>query len=102
MILALVAIKAGGVMTEKFILTYNHCDQEWTEQWDCTCNDKCPVCNQEIEPREIISKEEQCKRLHTECPEDYINWHKWAGEMEKTHYAVRCPICGEFAIWKKR
>jgi hypothetical protein len=22
----------------------------WVDQWSCTCNDKCPVCNHEIEP----------------------------------------------------
>lgn len=23
---------------------------EWTDEWDCMCNDKCPTCNAEIEP----------------------------------------------------
>lgn len=23
---------------------------EWQDVWSCTCNDKCPVCNSEIEP----------------------------------------------------
>ncbi len=22
----------------------------WVDQWSCMCNDKCPVCNHEIEP----------------------------------------------------
>ena len=27
-----------------------HCQLEWQDEWDCTCNDKCPTCNKEIEP----------------------------------------------------
>lgn len=23
---------------------------EWADLWTCQCNDKCPVCNSEIEP----------------------------------------------------
>lgn len=26
------------------------CGHEWNDQWDCACDDKCPVCNKEIEP----------------------------------------------------
>jgi transcription initiation factor IIE alpha subunit len=25
----------------------------WTMEWSCTCNDKCPTCNKEIEPSEV-------------------------------------------------
>ena len=25
-------------------------DTRWTDQWSCTCNDRCPVCRAEIEP----------------------------------------------------
>ena len=25
---------------------------EWTDQWSCTCSDRCPTCNKEIEPYE--------------------------------------------------
>ena len=27
-----------------------HCRQEWQDEGDCTCNDKCLSCNKEIEP----------------------------------------------------
>jgi hypothetical protein len=36
----------------KFI-NYYHCPDdgtEWTMVWSCTCDDRCPVCNHEIEP----------------------------------------------------
>lgn len=26
------------------------CGAEWQDEWDCTCNDRCPTCNAEIEP----------------------------------------------------
>jgi hypothetical protein len=26
------------------------CGTEWTDEWSCTCNDRCPNCNTEIEP----------------------------------------------------
>ena len=26
------------------------CGHEWTDEWDCMCNDRCPKCNTEIEP----------------------------------------------------
>ncbi len=28
---------------------------EWSDCWSCMCNDRCPVCNREIEP--YISEE---------------------------------------------
>ena len=28
------------------------CGHEWTDEWDCTCNDRCPKCDTEIEPYE--------------------------------------------------
>lgn len=26
------------------------CGAEWEDEHDCTCNDRCPTCNSEIEP----------------------------------------------------
>jgi len=25
---------------------------EWSDEWSCACNDRCPTCNKEIEPYE--------------------------------------------------
>ena len=35
-----------------FVKYYNHdeCDVEWSDEWSCACNDRCPVCDAEIEP----------------------------------------------------
>jgi hypothetical protein len=29
---------------------HNHDEVEWEDTWSCACNDRCPVCNNEIEP----------------------------------------------------
>jgi hypothetical protein len=30
---------------------YVHCRTEWTDEWDCMCNDECPACQtKDIEP----------------------------------------------------
>jgi hypothetical protein len=34
-------------------LNYYHCPndgKEWVDLWSCMCNDKCPLCDAEIEP----------------------------------------------------
>lgn len=33
-------------------LNYYHCScgTRWVDCWSCTCNDRCPACNKEIEP----------------------------------------------------
>jgi len=28
------------------------CGEEWEDEWECMCNDRCPRCNLEIEPFE--------------------------------------------------
>jgi hypothetical protein len=36
-------------------LNYYRCPNDgtlWADAWSCKCNDKCPVCNAEIEPYE--------------------------------------------------
>jgi hypothetical protein len=37
---------------------YRHCGQRWSSTWDCMCNDRCPVCNREIEPYESTEIDE--------------------------------------------
>ncbi len=34
------------------------CGYQWQDEWDCTCNDRCPECNKEIEPYESEEIEE--------------------------------------------
>jgi len=28
----------------------SECGTEWEDEWSCTCNDRCPECDAEIEP----------------------------------------------------
>ena len=30
------------------------CGCEWDDVWDCMCNDRCPDCNRETNPKESI------------------------------------------------
>jgi hypothetical protein len=36
--------------------SYRHddCDVGWTDEWSCACNDRCPVCDAEIEPYDFV------------------------------------------------
>ena len=34
----------------KYINHFIHCHTHWTDTWDCTCDDDCPICHWEIEP----------------------------------------------------
>jgi hypothetical protein len=35
----------------RFLNYYVHCSTEWTDEWDCMCNDQCPECHtKDIEP----------------------------------------------------
>lgn len=40
-----------GLEPEKFRNYYRcPCGEKWNSTWSCTCNEKCPRCNREIEP----------------------------------------------------
>lgn len=49
-----------------------------------------------------LHRANDCERVedHTACPDGYIQWHYWAGEMGKTHTQRKCPSCGIYAIWE--
>jgi hypothetical protein len=32
----------------------SECGTTWTDEWSCTCNDRCPACNVETEPSSSI------------------------------------------------
>lgn len=41
---------ASDLPAGDYLNHYEHCDAQWTERWSCMCNDRCLVCNIEIEP----------------------------------------------------
>ncbi len=44
----------GTYTAEQLTIYENHyrcdCGEEWSDEWTCMCNDRCPSCNAEIEP----------------------------------------------------
>ena len=47
----------------------SRCGTEWSDEWSCMCNDKCPNCNAEIEPYDSVD----LSRAVTE--DDYLARH---------------------------
>ena len=43
---------------DRLVLTYEHCGEVWTDTSASMNNDRCPVCNCEIEPCEVADIEE--------------------------------------------
>jgi hypothetical protein len=39
---------------------------------------------------------------HTECPERYMEWYKWAEKMSKTHDQNPCNYCGLLVMWEAK
>lgn len=49
------AIKSADDKGATFINKYECvCGERWEDTWDCSCNDRCPSCNKEIEPYESV------------------------------------------------
>jgi hypothetical protein len=50
------------------------CKHEWTDEWDCMCNDRCPFCNIECTP--LYSKEvennKDLSNILTDLPHDQL------------------------------
>lgn len=36
--------------------SYRHeeCNSNWIDEWSCACDDRCPVCDAEIEPHHFV------------------------------------------------
>ncbi len=32
----------------------SRCGNNWEDEWSCTCNDRCPQCNAEIEAKDSV------------------------------------------------
>lgn len=48
----------------QFTNFYVHCQQDWDDEWSCMCNDRCPVCNYEIEPYASLEESSDEPILH--------------------------------------
>ena len=40
----------------------SECGYKWHSRWSCTCNDRCPSCNTEIEPTNSVENEDSSPR----------------------------------------
>lgn len=39
------------------------------------------------------------KLTHTPAPDNYLEWSRWADEMQRTHTQHQCPTCGFWTQW---
>jgi hypothetical protein len=85
----------------------NYPPAEWTEDWSCACNDRCPVCNAEIEPYQsddLAAQDEQptgpiacshpgCTKLvNTSAPYFATPCGTYCGQHMRLH-VQECEIC---------
>ncbi len=64
----------------RFLNYYVHCRTEWSDEWDCMCNDQCPECHtKDIEPYQ--SQEINDDGTHGEIirhvPTDWVPEQGW-------------------------
>ena len=45
-------------------------------------------------------REKNCR--HTKHPKNYQEHSDWADKMQKTHFQIKCPNCGLYALWVKK
>jgi hypothetical protein len=52
----------------------------------------------------MINSPDKCPNIesHTKSPRGYLEGHKWARDMSKTHNQTRCPDCNLWVIWKPK
>lgn len=57
---------------------------QWDDVWNCMCNDKCPVCNHEIEPYESDEVDSNGDILETvsHVPQGWEPEGGWPSESE--------------------
>jgi hypothetical protein len=54
---------------------YMHCLQKWEDDWNCQCNDECPVCHAEIEPYK--SEDLDAGEVQYHVGEDWVPEQGW-------------------------
>jgi len=72
------AKQSGTEGEQRFVNHYRHCDIAWTSSWSCMCNDRCTVCNKEIEPYESTVVDTSVNHgvagADHEKVETFLNW----------------------------
>lgn len=74
----------------------SECGYKWLDEWSCTCNDRCPECDTEIEPHVSVDIEDVF--LMTDQPEIC----RFCGirteiidEIDGGCQVHKCPSCGK-------
>ena len=65
----------------RFLNYYVHCGTEWTDEWDCMCNDQCPECHtKDIEPYQSqeIKDDGTHGKIIRHVPAEWIPEQGWA------------------------
>ena len=48
--ISMVAVEADITFAFRNYYQCPYDDTKWRDEWHCTCDDRCPVCDREIEP----------------------------------------------------
>lgn len=51
---ALLSAMQGQVNQVESTYRHDECEEEWTNRWSCACDDECPSCGHDIEPRDSV------------------------------------------------
>lgn len=87
----------------KFLNKYfcKHCNENWSNTWSCTCNDKCPICGREIEPYQVIDvidpEENKWHRIQMHC----ANMSREALAIQQDEFATWGPPWSPVADYDK-
>lgn len=49
--------KTVGGTTYRNFYECSECSTRWTDEWDCQCDDRCPICNAQIQPHDSVEIE---------------------------------------------
>jgi hypothetical protein len=78
-----VTLEFESTQPAKYLNFYVHCQNEWTDSWDCMCNDECPVCHtKDIEPYQSleITHEGAAGNMVRHVPEIWVPDGGWPSD----------------------
>lgn len=83
---------------EKFRNYYEcPCGEEWSSTWSCMCNEKCSVCNKEIQP---TNSEELCLQCGAVVDQATNGLCPDCGEPIKDFAELQIELGGNPSIWR--
>lgn len=70
------------------------CATEWSDEWSCLCNDRCPKCDLEIIP---LSWEDKCRPLLREDYDEAEKEARRANGAPGGPYSVTAEMARDYA-----